>query len=85
VFDAFLLHKGRVLQTSHNMSTFVSSHYQVGDENIKAYLDRKSMKYRTDLEHFVVRECKLCSKPTHGKQDNLWKLYIKKNEGVYFW
>ena len=39
--------------------------------------------FRITSSHVVVKECIFCSKPTNGKADNQFKLYISK-EGAYF-
>jgi len=44
----------------------------------------KSSDYRQTAKHVVLRECPLCTKPTHDKADNLWKCYICSSTGAYF-
>ena len=39
--------------------------------------------FRITNSHVVVKECPFCSKPTNGKADNFYKLYISMN-GAYF-
>lgn len=36
------------------------------------------------LKHIVVKECPFCEKPTRGRADNMFKLYIKIGGGAYF-
>jgi twinkle protein len=38
---------------------------------------------RTTASHVIVKECPFCSKPTGGKLDNEFKLYIQTGSGVY--
>lgn len=35
-------------------------------------------------KHFVVKFCPLCARPHMNKPDNLWKLYIKREDGAFF-
>jgi len=39
---------------------------------------------QTTDSHFVVKECPLCPKPTYGRADNQWKLYIKRGDGAHY-
>ena len=65
-------------------STFVSSHYNVDEADITAYLKRKNCVWRSaGPERFVVKECLFCH-PTHGKPDNQWKLYVRKQDGAFY-
>lgn len=34
--------------------------------------------------HFIIRECPFCTRPHRNKADNLWKLYIKREDGAFF-
>ena len=66
-------------------TTFVSSHNTsvMSEGAVQEYLDVNSMKWTRTADHFRVEECPFCRKPTNGKRDNLYKLYIRK-DGVYF-
>ncbi|TYZ61602.1 hypothetical protein PybrP1_002016 [[Pythium] brassicae (nom. inval.)] len=69
--------------TQVNRSTFVSSYHQPAEpHDIAAFLSRKLLPARETDTHFVVRECPFCH-PTHGRADNLFKLYVHKAQGVY--
>uniref|UniRef100_K3WZ52 SF4 helicase domain-containing protein n=1 Tax=Globisporangium ultimum (strain ATCC 200006 / CBS 805.95 / DAOM BR144) TaxID=431595 RepID=K3WZ52_GLOUD len=66
-----------------NRNTFVSSYYQLEDpQEIAEFLGRKKLVSRETDTHFVVRDCPFCH-PTHGKADNIFKLYVQKAQGVY--
>lgn len=66
-----------------NRSTYVSSYNQAAEPHeIAAFLSRKQFVTRESDTHFVVRECPFCH-PTHGRIDNLFKLYVHKAQGVY--
>ncbi|KAL7465656.1 hypothetical protein ACHAXS_007329 [Conticribra weissflogii] len=40
--------------------------------------------FRVTGSHVVFKECPFCAKPTGGKADNLYKLYVKIGNGAYF-
>jgi hypothetical protein len=40
--------------------------------------------FRITNSHVVLKECLFCSKPTNGKSDNQYKLYIHNGSGAYF-
>ncbi|POM72515.1 Twinkle protein, partial [Phytophthora palmivora] len=62
---------------------FVSRHYQMQDpKDVGDFLRRKSFAVRETDSHFVVRDCPFCH-ATHGKADNLFKMYVHKTQGVY--
>ncbi|OWZ06113.1 Twinkle protein, partial [Phytophthora megakarya] len=62
---------------------FVSRHYQMQDpKDVSDFLRRKSLAVRETDTHFVVRDCPFCH-ATHGKADNLFKMYVHKTQGVY--
>ncbi|KAG1707253.1 hypothetical protein DVH05_026447 [Phytophthora capsici] len=62
---------------------FVSRHYQMQDpKDVADFLRRKSLAVRETDSHFVVRDCPFCH-ATHGKADNLFKMYVHKTQGVY--
>jgi twinkle protein len=39
---------------------------------------------RSTTSHVILEECPFCTKPTHGKADNQYKLYIQVGGGAYF-
>lgn len=39
---------------------------------------------RTTTSHVIMRECPFCNKPTKGKADNMYKLYVQIGGGAYF-
>ncbi|KAF4134621.1 AAA domain [Phytophthora infestans] len=62
---------------------FVSRHYQMQDpKDVADFLRRKSLAVRETDTHFVVRDCPFCHS-THGKTDNLFKMYVHRTQGVY--
>lgn len=62
---------------------FVSRHYQMQDpRDVGDFLRRKSLAVRETDSHFVVRDCPFCH-ATHGKADNVFKMYVHKTQGVY--
>lgn len=71
-------------ERQHFFSTFVSSHYQVDEAEVTAYLKRKGCVWRAaGPERLTVKECPFCH-PTRGKPDNLWKLYVRRQDGAFF-
>jgi len=40
--------------------------------------------FRVTGSHVVFKECPFCAKPTNGKADNFYKLYVKIGNGTYF-
>lgn len=40
--------------------------------------------HQTTDQHYIVKTCPLCKKPHNDKVDNMWKLYIKCQDGAYF-
>lgn len=65
-----------------NQSTFVSDHFSLNRGDVERYLTRHGLKYRRTSEHAVVEVCPFCH-PTNGKSDNLYKLYILLDTGVF--
>lgn len=62
---------------------FVSRHYRMPDpQDVGDFLRRKSLACKETDTHFVVRDCPFCH-ATHGKADNLFKMYVHKTQGVY--
>jgi hypothetical protein len=68
------------LNFSTSDKTYVSSHYQIADGDLLSYLERKGLKLRTTADAYISMFCPFC-KPHKGKLDNLWKLYIYRNNG----
>jgi len=66
------------------MSTFVSQHYELPNKAVVDMLTGCNLSFRISGKHAVVRECPLCGKPTYGKADNQYKLYVATDTGVYF-
>lgn len=62
---------------------FVSEHYRLKPGEVAAYLERKGMDLRKVDKNVVARVCPFCP-PTKGKFDNLYKLYVHAESGVYF-
>jgi len=40
--------------------------------------------YRTTSTHVILAECPLCPKPTGGRADNMYKLYVATGGGAYY-
>ena len=70
-------------------STFVSKYNTsiVSDTEIQAVCENNGIdasQSRKTNGHVVLKECPFCSKPTKGKADNFYKMYIKIGGGAYF-
>ncbi len=69
---------------------FVSRHNQsinVTSKQITEYCQSQGIAYddlRTTHNHVIIRECPFCNKPTKGKADNMFKLYVQIGGGAYF-
>ncbi|KAL6068923.1 Twinkle protein, mitochondrial [Balamuthia mandrillaris] len=64
-------------------TTFVSSHFQIAEGDVLAFLARMRVVHRLTGEEIIVRECPCC--PDHkNKPDNLFKLYISRSTGAFF-
>ncbi|CAI5733448.1 unnamed protein product [Hyaloperonospora brassicae] len=62
---------------------FVSRHYQIQNlQDVADFLHRKRLAVRETESHFMVRDCPFCH-ATHGKADNLFKMYVHKTQGMY--
>nr|CCA20483.1 twinkle protein putative [Albugo laibachii Nc14] len=70
--------------SSQHFSTFTSRFYELQDAKteIPSFLQRKSLQFRDSATHFIIRTCPFCHE-THGKADNLFKLYVDKLKGVF--
>lgn len=75
------LHSKPFLQ---HFSTFTSRFYELQDakHEIPNFLQRKLLQFRDSASHFIIRTCPFCHE-THGKADNLFKLYVDKLKGVF--
>lgn len=62
---------------------FVSNYYSVGDGDVERYLDRHGVSYRQSSNGAVVEECPFCHE-TRGEADNLYKLHVQFESGVFF-
>ncbi|KAI9922146.1 hypothetical protein PsorP6_000201 [Peronosclerospora sorghi] len=51
-------------------------------KDVAEFLQRKQLTLRETSSHFVVRDCPFCHE-THGKADNLFKMYVDKTHGAY--
>jgi twinkle protein len=68
---------------SSGSGIFVSQHFRLRGGEVEGFLDRHGVKHRRSGGHLLVEECPFCH-PTRKKTDNLYKLYIEANSGVYF-
>jgi len=79
------------------MAVFVSRHnhsLNVTHDTIVSHLRSANMlstynshglePYRTTPTHVVMAECPFCPKPTGGKADNMYKLYVATGSGAYY-
>lgn len=62
--------------------TYVSNHFCLAPGEVERYLDNHNMKFRRTQEHAIVEECPFCP-PISGKIDNMHKLYMVRESGVY--
>ncbi len=69
---------------TRRLAIFTSSHFRVDSAIVTTYLDRRGLAYRDTPTHLVVRICPLCSKPHNNEPTNLFKLYIRKQDGAFF-
>ena len=85
-------HQQQQQQQRRFKSTFVSRHNTslFSKDTICSYLDAKvgasfpNGGLRSTNQHVILKECPFCNKPTNGKADNMFKLYIKIGDGAYF-
>ncbi|KAL7483359.1 hypothetical protein ACHAW6_009034 [Cyclotella cf. meneghiniana] len=89
------LHPNHPSTTQKRSKVFVSKHntLNLSPHSIASYitsqcphlsLPPKSDDFRITNSHVILKECIFCSKPTNGKPDNLFKLYIQVGGGAYF-
>jgi hypothetical protein len=78
--------RNKVFVSKHNQSLhiskgqiidFCSRHFGYGETN------DSQQHLKITPTHVIIKECPFCSKPTHGKVDNLFKLYILIGGGAY--
>lgn len=62
--------------------TYVSNHFCLGLGEVEKYLEHHHLKFRRTNEHAIVEECPFCP-PVSGKPDNMYKLYILRQSGVF--
>ena len=63
--------------------TFVSSYYQVSNEEIKNFLLRTGIDFRETSNGFTTRYCPICPKPHYEDRTNLYTLGFKARSGVF--
>lgn len=62
--------------------TYVSHHFCLAPGEVEKYLEHQNLKFRQTDEHAIVAECPCCP-PINGKADNMYKLYIVRESGVF--
>ena len=62
--------------TSHSIISFILAHLP--------HLNLSGDDFRITSSHVILKECPFCSKPTNGKMDNMYKLYVSIGGGAYF-
>ena len=53
-------------------------------ESVLSYLESQNVdvsRHRLNGSHIILRECPFCEKPTNGKTDNMYKCYIRIDNG----
>ena len=50
---------------------------------METFFQKQNLVFRSAADEYVLRDCPFCH-DTHGKPDNLWKLYFSKASGAYF-
>ncbi|EED86397.1 predicted protein [Thalassiosira pseudonana CCMP1335] len=83
-------------QTTHRTKVFVSRHnntLNLAPHQITSYItqqlphlstDASSSDFRYTSSHVILQECPFCPKPTKGRVDNQYKLYVSVGGGAYF-
>jgi|ERR1712216_748780 len=76
---------------NHSQYTYVSKHntsLNISSTDILHHYSlhnlQPSTNHRITRTHVIIHTCPFCIKPTHGKQDNLYKLYVEIGGGAYF-
>eukprot|EP01088_Endostelium_zonatum_P000208 TRINITY_DN1034_c2_g1_i1.p1 TRINITY_DN1034_c2_g1~~TRINITY_DN1034_c2_g1_i1.p1 ORF type:complete len:899 (-),score=259.30 TRINITY_DN1034_c2_g1_i1:44-2740(-) len=63
-------------------TVFVSDYFSLPENEVVQYVTRRKLLHKTTSTHVILRECPTC--PDHkGKADNLYKLHILKEGGVF--
>lgn len=73
----------KVKADAQALGVFVSNYYSVGDGDVERYLDRHGVAYRKNTNGAVVEECPFCHE-TRGEADNLYKLHVQFESGVFY-
>mmetsp|Transcript_1623 Transcript_1623/g.1909 ORF Transcript_1623/g.1909 Transcript_1623/m.1909 type:complete len:736 (+) Transcript_1623:140-2347(+) len=63
--------------------TYGSSPATSNSPNIDEFLDEQGLLYHSNSSHFIVKECPFCPSPHNDKLDNLNKLYVEKESGLF--
>lgn len=75
------IRRGKVFVSRHNQSLNVTSS-QIVDYCRNQGIANDDL--RTTSTHVILRECPFCNKPTGGKADNMYKIYVQIGGGAYF-
>ena len=73
--------RSKVFVSKHNQSLNVTSNQITDYCNNHGF---STTDLRTTNAHVILRECPFCPKPTAGKADNMFKLYVQIGGGAYF-
>ncbi len=71
----------KVFVSKHNQSLNVTSS-QITEYCSKLGISQDNL--RATNTHVIIRECPFCEKPTMGKADNMFKIYVQIGGGAYF-
>jgi hypothetical protein len=66
---------------SADPAAFVSSHFEVQNSDLMAYLRRRGLTFSENESHYVVKICPFCH--PHKDASDHFKLYVLKNRGVF--
>ena len=64
-------------------STFVSQYHEIGNNEIRDFLQRIGLDYKETSNGFVTRYCPACPKPHYEEKTNLYTLNFKAHTGVF--
>ena len=64
-------------------STFVSQYHEVGNNEIRDFLNRVGLEYKETSNGFVTRYCPACPKPHYEDRTNLYTLNFTAHTGVF--
>ena len=73
--------RNKVFVSKHNQSLNVTSN-QITEYCANQGIAQDDL--RTTNTHVILRECPFCSKPTRGKADNMFKIYVQIGGGAYY-